>query len=382
MKKNNKRNIKLLSFPGPNDPNPYIGLFYDALSAHGIDLAGELIFDFEWFKKNIDLFDGIHLHWPESLWRFYSPPLLKTLRNSNIRGAWRLSEILGKIFFVYFNKKKRQWFKKNIDYIKNQNKKIIWTCHNIKPHEDFNALDSSGIQILADCADLIIFHSEWAENQFRKRYKIRSATVVMYHGNYQGVYPCPREKSVVMHELGFSPDKPIVGFLGNIREYKGLDIACKAMASLSDSVQFLCAGSPFHSYDLDGLKHDISMIENAVLVPRRISDQEFSDYANLCEFLLLPYWEITGSGALLACLTLGKGVVASDLTFFRDMLSKSPEAGFLFETGNPKALGWSIRKYLEIPAEVRSRAALDLSNKYKWSEVVFPAAKMIQNIFI
>ena len=203
-------------------------------------------------------FDAIHLHWPESLWRNYKGSLIKKIRNSNFPGSWRLSDYLYKFMKETSNDKKLDWFKKNLDYLKFKNKNIIWTWHNEEPHENFNSLDFYGNQILVDYADLIIFHNEWTETLCRKKYKIRAKTIIMPHGNYDGVYPAPRDRSLVACELGLNPEKPIVGCLGGIRDYKGIDLACEALMRIGDSIQFLCAGAPYPTFDMKTLKEKIS----------------------------------------------------------------------------------------------------------------------------
>jgi beta-1,4-mannosyltransferase len=371
---------RVVSLPGRGDPSHYVDLFYNSIKPYGIELIGKLTFDTEWLISNIDTFDAIHLHWPENVWRNYTNPHLKKLRYSFVKGGWRVSFLIEQFFRDYFNRDKLKWFEKNITYLKNQGKHILWTWHNVEPHENVSELDFYGFQILANNSDLIIFHSDWAEAQSRKNHQIRSKTIIMSLGNYNGVYPEPRERSVVASELGFDLAKPIVGCLGSIRGYKGLDIACEAIDRIGDSVQFLCAGSPHPAFDLNSLEHKISKINHAVLIPRMITDQEFSDYANLCEFLLLPYKKITGSAALLASLTLKRGVIASDLPFFREVLSKEPNAGLLVEPNDPDALASAITSYLNVPANIRSTAAYNLSDQFKWSKVVMPVVKSLQDI--
>ena len=61
----------------------------------------------------------------------------------------------------------------------------------------------------------------------------------MYHGNYDGVYPAPRSRETVRREIGLDAEKPVVGCLGYIRHYKGVDIACAAMERLRGRVQLL-----------------------------------------------------------------------------------------------------------------------------------------------
>jgi glycosyltransferase involved in cell wall biosynthesis len=368
--------MKIFSAPGRNSGNPYIDLFYDALAPHGIELVGQLQFEKQWFVDHLSEFDAIHLHWPENLWRYYTNPTLKKLQLSDIRGTWRLSKFIESSFPKHFAKESLQWVEDVLVYLKKHNKKIIWTWHNYEPHEKSNEQDNKGQQILAQYADLIIFHSEYAEKKCRENYNIQGEIIIMPHGNYDGIYPESHDRDEIIAELGLVPDIPIVGMLGNIREYKGVDIAIDACACLGGQVQFLCAGNPHPDFDWEAIAQRSKDLRSCALVPRFISDQEFADFAHVSDVLLLPYRSVTGSGALLAALTLGRGVVASDLPFFREVLGEGG-AGRLVKPGDAMLLAEGICDYLKESKNIREASAYALAQKYKWSNVVRPVAKML-----
>lgn len=216
--------FRVLSLPGRGGPNPYVSLFYDATSKYGIQLAGRLIFDIRWLKKNLYIFDAVHFHWPEALWRNYKGEVVKEIRNINIPGSWRAAKCIHKIIGDISDNKKIFWFENCLRFLKIKNKKIIWTWHNVEPHEGSSDVDIVCNQILADYADLIIFHSKITEDICRENYRVNCKTIIMPHGNYDDIYPQPRERSKILKDLEFSSEFPVVGCLGGIREYKGIDI--------------------------------------------------------------------------------------------------------------------------------------------------------------
>jgi glycosyltransferase involved in cell wall biosynthesis len=201
----------------------------------------------------------------------------------------------------------------------------------------------------------------------------------MPHGNYDNFYPTPRPKNIVLAELGLRDDLPIVSCLGMLRNYKGLNVATEAISLLGDEVQFLCAGKSHPSFDLASLQNNIMKLNNALLIPRFINNQEFADYVSISNLVLMPYNRITGSGALLAVLTLGRGVVASDLPYFREILGNNSDAGMLVASEDPTAFAENIRKYLIIPANKSNQAARFLAERYEWSKVVPPVVEVIKN---
>lgn len=371
--------MKILSLPGRGNGNPYIDLFYDALVPYGVECVGQLKFDHECLIGNLDYFDAIHLHWPENIWRNYTLSFLGKIAHSDIRGTWRLSKILEKIFDNQIRRQSLKWFESNLNFLKRNGKKIIWTWHNVEPHENVDDFDRQAQQLLARKADLVIFHSQLAEAMCRNAYDIDCQTVVMSHGNYKGVYPVPNDRMAVLVKLGLDPDIPIVGMLGNIRGYKGLDLAIDACVELGDDIQFLCAGNVHPSFDWNTVVEKAAKLKYCKLIPEYISDQDFSDYLSVMDVLLLPYRKVTGSGALLASLTLGRGVVATDLPFFKEVLGANPTAGRLVSL-DAFSLNEGIADYIKLPAPEREEAALTLADKYDWEDVIRPVVSVLRNL--
>lgn len=385
--------INIASFPGRGTPNnPYVDLFYDALKPHGIELIGDLKMDLDWLKKNSEQLDAVHLHWPEVLWRIYTPPQtpskVRSFLWSKLPGAWRIFKFTDTLLahpwctqYARFINKIRGYlyFQKFIEKTRQSGIRIIWTFHNAEIHEGSDYIDRKGYQYLAKSADLVIFHSKIAEKDFLQHYHISGRTVFMPHGNYDHVYPQSRPRAVILKELGLREDLPVISCLGMLRSYKGLDFAIKTVALLDKEVQFLCAGSPHSSFDLSSLQKQFDELDNTLLIPNFLSAQEFSDYTAISDCLLMPYKKITGSGALLAALSLSRGVVASDLPYFRELLADHPGAGILVTTESPKLFAQGIREYLTIPSLQRNQAARDLAEYYDWKLVVLPVAKIIES---
>ena len=292
--------LRVACFPGFGDDDLYQKLFYDALGETGGDLVGVLTPDDRWLQDNVGRIDAIHFHWPESLWRDRGNSWLGKLRG--VVGLTRYLRLAAKLGI-----------------------KRIWTMHNLDHHEGSNWVDRLGYRQLAKNSDLIICHSQHAKKALQKRDRPRAPIVVMNHGSYDGVYPSPRPQGEVLRSLGLDPDKPVVCCVGLLRPYKGFDTALRAVVELDGEVQLIVAGEPGESFD-SSIFDEVDVEQGVVKIFRRISDQEFSDIVNASEAVLLPYRQITGSGALLAAWTLKRGVIVSDLQYFREIASPEPDA--------------------------------------------------------
>lgn len=200
----------------------------------------------------------------------------------------------------------------------------------------------------------------------------------MYHGNYDGIYPEPSPKMEVMKELGLNPDIPTVCCVGAIRNYKGIDIAAKAVKQMHMDIQLIIAGKPHPEYEINSLIKLCGVSPRIRIIPQSLSTQEFADVLNVSEAVLLPYRTITGSGAFMSAMTLGLGVIASDLPYFREMLDGHAEVGCLFEVDNEIALANAIKEYLKIPAVRRQAAVKRIAQNYSWDKVVKPVASALR----
>ncbi len=342
------RAIRVAVRPDPADcPNPYLRLFYQALEPCGVEVVEPLKVNDGWLRERATMLEAIHIHWPETIWR----------PSPGAGGA--VKRIVGLLSFL------RLAGRLGI--------KRVWTVHNVVPHEARAGVDFLGCLALARSADLLICHSEDAADAVRRRYRPRGRLVVMQHGNFADVYPEPRAREIVLRELGFDPNRPVVACLGEQRPYKGLDVARAAFERLDGVVQWVVAGQP-HT-EMPALLADLRS-PHAVVLNRRVSDQEFADLTSAADLVWLPYHRVTGSSVILASLTLGTAVVASDLPFFRDVLEHDGPAGHLVAPGDARALSDASLTLLQTPRSVRRAGALAIAARFDWRQTVVPVANV------
>lgn len=330
--------------------SPYYSMFYGAMRAHGVETVSDLELSSHWLRSTPA--EAIHVHWPDGLWRQQGKGAF-----ARARGIWRLGRFL--------------------QSARTRGVRIIWTVHNLGPHEGGDAIDRRGYRTLARSADLIICHGEWSAAEVRRIYDPAGTLIVMPHGNFEGFHPAARPREETVAALGLEPDRPVVSCLGYLRKYKGLELACAAVARLDD-VQLVIAGPRHPKYDLASLRHVVSTVRRAVLIDRRVSDQEFADFTAASDVSLLPYAAVTTSGVLVSSWSLGTPVVASDLPPFRELIPEPGPGGRLFPAGDAAGLADAIVAMLREPRAVRVAAARALSRRYAWSSCVAPVVRWLR----
>lgn len=343
--------FSLATWPPPQEfpRSPYLGSFYSAITPFGVSVTTGVEPTLEWLVKNRSSVDGIHIHWPDGLWR-------RGTRSSVVRRLQRALE-----------------YRRFLRAAHAERLKIIWTVHNLARHEGASWLDRWCYRELAAHADLLICHSQWSAAVVTSHYRPRGRVVVVPHGSFIGLYPEPRSRETVLQEFGLSQDRPVICAVGLLRIYKGLDLAHDAVAQLKGRVQLLIGGRPMGRHvDVAELKRSLSENGLGVLIDRRLTDQEFADAVAASEAVVLPYRNITSSGVLLTAWSLGRGVIASDLPYFKEIAGVERDAARLFPAGRADALRDAIEGYLQVPATARSEAACRLAEQYAWENCVRP----------
>ncbi len=349
--------INIYSFPYNIEANPYLELFYDALRDYAFIQKSGLIVNDNWLIANSSKIDILHFHWPEDIWRTRGQSKIARLRG--VIGFWKYLRLAHKL---------------NIN--------IWWTLHNIEHHEGVDFVDIMGYRVLSKQSNIIICHSNYAANLFKKRYKTKGKIIIMYHGLYEGVYPPPEPREKVLKELNLDPSVPTFSCLGNIRHYKGFDLAAKAIANIDTQVQLIIAGNVHKDYNIDLLKKIIAQSKNKiVLIPRFLTNQEFSNFINASDSIILPYRKITTSGLLLAALTFLKPVIVCNHPYFREIFGEFKEGVKFFDPNKSHSLISAILDFISANNKNKTEKHLKLlRNKYLWKNTIKSLVNEINGI--
>ena len=356
--------LRLASHPDRNPGNPYIELFYQALARHGIAHAGRLQPSAAWLDTAGRDVDVVHIHWPESIWRGKRRGRLDA--SLRLLTARSIRRVLGLRRFL------RRAVERGVIR--------VWTVHNIAHHEGVSAVDRWGYRILARHSDLLLCFSRAAEAEIRREYGADTPVLVISLGSYAGAYPARRTQSESRATFGLRPDVPVVSCLGLLRPYKGVEIACDAVQLLRGRVQLLVAGQPNRAFDVKGLVDRAAGSEGQIIaLPRALSDAEFCDALAASDAVLLPYRAVTGSSVLFAAWTLGAGVIASDLPFFREMLQAEPLCGRTFRSTDAADLAAVIEQYLAVPSAQRQQRISAMIETLSPERVVVPFVEALRD---
>ncbi len=335
----------------PYGMHPYLKCFFDALKPYGIRYESGKLFNNQ-ILLNKEL-TGIHFHWIEYLWE--SSTIYRSIKS-----------IVGIYSFLREAKKRRKF--------------LIWTVHNHQKHNNPNFVDKIGFLLFAKKVDLIIAHSTWSKNYILKKFKPFAPVIIMYHGNFINYFQCNDDIYCLRGKYSLKPDLPVCGLMGTIRPYRGHDIAIETMKYL-DNIQLFIVGSSYSNEYLSFLIQESKKYKNIVILPKRLSDDEYAEVIKLCDLILLPYKNFTTSGALMASWSLGRSVVCSNHPYFKELIPHASKAGKIVEL-NPKFIADAVLDLLSISSEERYNESFSEAKKYDWNIVVIPVVEAFKSYFL
>ena len=240
-------------------------------------------------------------------------------------------------------------------------KKIILTVHNIVPHERnvFKILLNKSVFALGDA---YIVHTQRNQDELRPLVGNRPIHVIP-HGLIvnptRGVSQADARCQFNIHES----DK-ILLYFGHIRNYKGLDIALKALARIMDPrVKLLIAGQCWEKWSkYDKIIRDNQLQNRVIAKMGFIKTQEIEPLFMASDLVVLPYKHFnaqSGVGAL--ALPLGIPMIVSNTGGLGDLVR---DEACLFEPNNEKELARKIERILQEP-DLYQKLKTDLNETAK-----------------
>ena len=196
--------------------------------------------------------------------------------------------------------------------LKRLGKPVVTTMHAVGQWET----DS----IIANASDKVIVHNQFCHRRLGYPEKV----CVIPHG-VTVLKTSPPPKEACKKQFGIQPNVPIVGYVGYISSYKGLETLIEAMTKVTNA-GLLIGGGWFTEQDTQyivGLKD----LTNKVL-PNRcqwlgfVPDEKLDTAYGAMDILVYPSRFISESGALLMALSHEKAVIARNLAPIREKLQE------------------------------------------------------------
>jgi glycosyltransferase involved in cell wall biosynthesis len=231
--------------------------------------------------------------------------------------------------------------------------RLVWTVHNILPHElRHRWAEIELAQLLADRADLIHVLSAQTPELVEPFYHLDPAKVVVVeHASYAGCYPDSMSRADARSRLGLGPEHAVLVTLGGIRPYKALDTLLDVFDELArddDALRLLIAGRVSANPMAERLRERCAGDDRVTALFEHVADDDVQVWMKAADVAVLPYRDILNSGAFLLAQTFGLPVVAPRAGSLRTW-EDQPQVS-LFDPQDPASLASAVTGLL---AEVR-----------------------------
>jgi glycosyltransferase involved in cell wall biosynthesis len=347
LKENTLLRIRFLPQTEVYVGNPYWKQLQSSLEQLGIEFVqaeDKLYLQWRWLFRNRHWVDVIHFHFLE---HHYSAG------NAHASGLLLMKFVL-KLLLA-----------KVLGY------RIIWTLHNLYPHEKLypEYIGRFAHLAMAQLTDVIIVHCETAQRALAKEYYRRRNVCIIFHPNYIGVYPNKGSKNEAKEKLNLSEHKRMILFLGTIRAYKGVEQLITAFQRVKDdNLVLVIAGKLWHTMSEGNLIQDNSHHgKRIVLVPQFIPDTDLQIYYNAADAVVLPYTNVLSSGSALLAMSFGCPVIAPSVGCLADLITA--DTGVLYDPSQADGLYRALVQALSQDLKAMGQNAYKRAAQFTWEEM-------------
>lgn len=218
--------------------------------------------------------------------------------------------------------------------------------------------------LISGVSNKVIVHNEFCKNRFNL-----PNAVIIPHGTTPTL---ATEREKAKQAMGVEKTAPLVGYLGFISNYKGLETLIQAMVKVPKAGLMICGGWHVESGDQTGYADRLQewskkLLPNRVKWTGYMPDDRLADAYGAMDVLVYPSRWATESGSLLHGIAYGRAVIASNVAPFKE----KEQMGILQTFENVDDLAQKIQFLLDNPSErlKLSEAATKYAEKTSWINI-------------
>lgn len=201
-----------------------------------------------------------------------------------------------------------------LDQLKAEDTSVVWTIHNRLPHmclwPEAETRLRAGLAARADAIHLM--NLQTVELVADVVDVPRDKTFVAPHPSYLGAYPRTFDRINTRLELGLRPGQFVVGLVGSIQPYKGVDDLLDVIPSIKPRIEgfhAVVAGIPGTDPESLRLVDRLATSEAVTAFPEKLGDNALARILTAVDVVVLPYRASLNSGAALLAMTFGVPIV-------------------------------------------------------------------------
>ncbi len=264
--------------------------------------------------------------------------------------------------------------------------KVVYTAHNLLPHE-FRISDKKVYRRIYQAVDKIIVHAQQNKKTLIELFNIPEKKIaVIPHGNYFSLREINPELTLIEARriLGLEKDDFYLLFFGNIRPYRGLDTLLKAMAYLRNipQIKLIVAGDIKDEAICEDLVDLLRVRDSVNFYLTYIPLKYLGQYFYSADLVVLPYYQVYQSGAIQLAYAFHRPVISTRVGGIPEVVDEG-KSGLLIPPGDERALAKAILKLYNLPREKlreMGEYAYNLAKtKFSWEKIAEDTINLYQN---
>lgn len=290
--------------------NPFQSLYYSEFFSNGILPVGvREIADIIPFRLPVNTY--LHLHWLEGV--------IGDTENSDVAES-RIADFVEKL-----------------SILKSNGVKIVWTVHNILPHDSKLKQAQINLRVeLIKIVDIIHTMNDDTQRLAEPFFEIPSEKIISNpHPSYRRFYPSVVSREESRFQLDIPQKSTVFVFFGSIQAYKGLEDLLNSFEMLqfdNPDIYLLIAGKVVNKSYFSSLIGRINSNKNIRLIESRIANENVQYYFTASDYCVCPYRISLNSGVAHLSHTFNIPVIAPNIGGFRSLLEGG--GGLLYDNGN------------------------------------------------
>jgi beta-1,4-mannosyltransferase len=245
--------------------------------------------------------------------------------------------------------------------IKAQQRKIIWTVHNVLPHDAGDIAAALRVRrAIAAAADVVHVMNETTAAEVEPHFSLAGKRVFHTpHPSYVGDLPDFTRRREARFQLGLRPETTVFPCFGAIQPYKGIEELIAAAGALSRDRPELdwalvIAGVAKDEALVQRLRSAGDLDGRIQLHPHKVPTEDVQYFFRAADYAVCAYRTSLNSGAAMLALSFGVPVVAPHAVAFDEYLARGAGIGYHPTTG---ALAAALAAAAETDrSEMRTRA--------------------------
>ena len=198
-----------------------------------------------------------------------------------------------------------------LSFFKATGKKIIFTYHNVHPHNMKDTKWSDKLtRRLCKWADKIVVlcdHSEVFLKQYCSEEELKKKMVTIPPATYKGCY-CEKEIDF-RAQWGIDKNACVMTYVGSVQPYKNIELIIEAAKRFPDIYFVIAGGTRDHQYR-DELMAKAESVPNVIKMFQRIDDDELPALVKNSSYIITPYDRSSlNSGVAILAFSYGRTVI-------------------------------------------------------------------------